>query len=89
MCPIIKSGDIIIFKEVINFEYFQFGEMYLVDYSLNNDDYLVVKYIQESELEVHVKLVSHNARHSPLDIPISSIRALAIIKASVRLNAIK
>ena len=89
MYPLIKSGDIVIFKEVVDLSYLQLGEMYLVDYTLNNDDYLVVKYIQKSEVEEHIKLVSHNPHHYPLDIPVSSVRAVAVIKASVRLNAIK
>ncbi|MDR0659331.1 MAG: transcriptional regulator [Prevotellaceae bacterium] len=89
MYPIIKSGDIIIFKEVTDVKYLLYGEMHLIDYSLNNDDYLVIKYIQESEIERHIKLVSHNPHHSSLDIPTDSIRAVAIIKASVRLNTLK
>lgn len=89
MYPLIKSGDIVIFKEVTDLNYLQLGEMYLVDYTLNNDDYLVVKYMQKSEVKEHIKLVSHNPHHHPLDIPVSSIRAVAVIKASVRLNAIK
>jgi len=89
MYPIVKSGDIVIFKEVTDVKYMQLGEIYLIDYTLNNDDFLVIKYIQKSEEREHIRLVSHNSHHSPLDIPTASIRALAIIKASVRLNAIK
>ena len=89
MYPLLKSGDIVIFKEVNDFNYFSFGEMYLVDYYLNNDDYLVIKYVQRSEVENHIKLVSYNTHHESLDIPIDSIRAIALIKASVRLNTLK
>ena len=89
MYPLLKSGDIVIFKEVGDTNYMSYGEMYLVDYCLNNDDYLVIKYVQRSEIEGHIKLVSYNTHHEPLDIPTASIRAIAIIKASVRLNTLK
>ncbi|MDR1182013.1 MAG: S24 family peptidase [Bacteroidales bacterium] len=89
MYPLLKSGDIVIFKEVRDFRYLSYGEMYLIDYLLDNDDHLVVKFIQDSEIEGHIKLVSHNTYHKPKDIPVSSIRAIAIVKASVRLNTMK
>ena len=89
MYPLLKSGDIIIFKEVGNVKYIMYGEMYLVDYSLDGDDYLVIKYVQKSEYDDHIKLVSYNTHHEPRDIPIQSIRAVALIKASVRLNTLK
>jgi hypothetical protein len=45
--------------------------------------------IHKSERENCVKLVSHNQHHEPKDIPISMIRALALVKASVRYNTIR
>lgn len=86
MYPLLKSGDIVVFKEIYNLEYIVTGEMYLIDYSIEEDDYLVVKYIQKGDAEDKIKLVSYNSHHQPLDIPISSIRSLAIVKATVRLN---
>lgn len=86
MYPLLKSGDIAIFKEVHSFENVVFGEMYIVDYHFNGDDYLVVKFVTKSEIDNHIQLVSYNTYHSPADIPINCIRAMAIVKASVRLN---
>lgn len=86
MYPLLKSGDIAIFKEVHSFENVVFGEMYIVDYHFNGDDYLVVKFVTKSEINNHIQLVSYNTHHSPADIPINCIRAMAIVKASVRLN---
>jgi phage repressor protein C with HTH and peptisase S24 domain len=86
MYPLLKSGDIIIFREVHNFDNITFGEMYLIDFSMDGDDYLVVKYINRSEKEGYIKLVSYNPHFDPMDIPISSIRAIALVKASIRLN---
>lgn len=86
MYPILKSGDIVVYKEVPHHDNIIYGEMYLVDFTLNGDYYLVVKYVRRSELADYVKLISYNTNHDPMNVPMSGIRALAIIKASVRFN---
>lgn len=86
MYPILKSGDIIAFRRIYDFENIVFGEMYLIGYSINGDEFLVVKYVNKSEKDGYIKLVSYNTNHSPMDIPVENIRAMALIKASVRFN---
>ncbi len=88
MYPLLKSGDIIIYKMLNNIENLAYGEMYLIDYSIDGDDYLTVKYINASDIENHIRLVSYNQHFSPMDIPLSSVRSLAIIKASIRFNTL-
>lgn len=89
MYPLLKSGDIIIYKEVNNFDYVVFGEMYLVSFGLDGDEYLTVKYVNKSEKQGHITLVSYNLHHQPMDIPIDGIYAMALVKASVRLNTMR
>ena len=84
MYPILKSGDIVGFKEISNFSSLIYGEMYLISFTIDNDEYLSVKYVNRSELEGHIKLVSYNTHHDPMDIPFASINALAIVKFSIR-----
>lgn len=87
MYPLLKSGDIVAYKELKDFNYIVYGEMYLVDFVIDDDDYLVVKYVQRSDEEGKIKLVSYNPNHPPMDIPIRDcIRAMAIVKASIRFN---
>lgn len=86
MYPILKSGDIIAFRRIHDFGSIIFGEMYLIGYAINGDDFLVVKYVNRSEKEGYIKLVSYNTNHSPMDIPVENIRAMALVKASVRFN---
>lgn len=88
MYPLLKSGDIIIYKILNGVSNITFGEMYLIDYAIDGDDYLVVKYINASEIENHIRIVSYNPHFSPMDIPLSSIRSLALVKASVRINTL-
>lgn len=87
MYPLLKSGDIVLYKEIpIATTGILWGEMYLLSFSLHGEDYITIKYIQKSDDERFVRLVSHNPHHSPKDIPADSIRTLALIKASVRFN---
>ena len=87
MYPLLKSGDIILYKET-EFDNIFFGEMYLLSVKLNDwEEYITVKYVQKSEQgDDFVKLVSQNSHHQPKDIHVSKISALALIKASIRIN---
>lgn len=89
MYPLLKSGDIIAYKEIHDFSSVIKGEMYLVSFDLDGDEYLTVKYVNKSEQNGYIKLVSYNPHHDPMDIPISSINAMAIVKVSIRMNTMK
>ena len=86
MYPILKSGDIVGFRCIPDFNAIIYGEMYLLSFTIDGDDYVTIKYLQKADEEGFVRLVSYNPHHSPKDIPVDSIRALALVKASVRFN---
>lgn len=87
MYPLLKSGDIVLYKEVLNGSKNIFwGEMYLLSFRIDGESYITIKYIQKTDDDRYVRLVSHNPHHSPKDIPIDSIQALALVKASIRFN---
>lgn len=89
MYPLLKAGDIVCYKTIQNIDNIVFGEMYLLDIDNGDDQFLTVKYVQKSEKgEKHIKLVSENKYHADKDEPISHIRALAIIKLTIRYNTI-
>ena len=89
MYPLLKSGDIVLYKQLHNIEDIFWGDMYLLSIDLDGEEYIVVKYIQKSEREGYVKLVSQNPHHADKDIEISRIRAIALVKASIRMNSIR
>lgn len=64
-------------------------ELIFVNDGSRGEEYIVVKYIQKSEREGYVKLVSQNPHHADKDIEISRIRAIALVKASIRMNSIR
>ncbi|WP_025143070.1 helix-turn-helix transcriptional regulator [Pedobacter jeongneungensis] len=88
MYPLLKSGDIVIYKVIQNFvENIFWGEMYLLSYSFDGDEMVTVKYIQKSEKgDEYIKLVSQNSNHQAKDIRIDGINSLALVKASIRIN---
>lgn len=87
MYPLLKSGDIVLYKEIpYTASSILWGEMYLLSFTLNGENYITIKYIQRADDDRFVRLVSHNPHHSPKEIPADSIRALALVKASVRFN---
>ncbi len=87
MYPLLKSGDMVLYKEVPLDSIF-YGEMYLLAYQIDGwEEYITVKYIQKSDLgDDYLKLVSQNQHHQPKDVLKAHITAIAIIKASIRIN---
>lgn len=89
MYPLLKSGDIVAYKRINDIKNnILWGEMYLLSFLMDTDDFTTVKYIQKSDMgNEYVKLVSQNHHHDPIHILMSNITALALIKASIRFNS--
>lgn len=88
MYPLLNSGDIIMYKIVNDIANSIFwGEMYLLGIDMDGEEYITVKYVQRSDREGCIKLVSENPHHQPKDIGMDKIRAMALVKASIRINA--
>lgn len=89
MYPLLKHGDIVVFQRLVDIaDELMFGEMYVVDMSTPHLERIYVKYVQKSEKgEDYVKLVSYNEKHHPpKDVALKKIRAMAAVKASIRIN---
>ena len=90
MYPLLKSGDIVLYKQVTDMQYGIFwGEMYLIAFSVDGEEYVAIKYVQKSDREGYIRLVSYNTHHSPQDIPLDRVRAMALVKASIRYNTMR
>lgn len=89
MYPLLKAGDIVIFRKVTNIEEgIRFGEMHVVEFLLDEDYTTTVKFVQKSDLGPEfIKLVSENRHHPPREVRINKVRAIAVVKASIRINA--
>ncbi len=89
MYPLLKSGDIVLYKQLSDVTDIFWGDMYLISIDVDGEEFVTVKYIQKSEREGYIKLVSQNAHHADKEIAQSRIRALALVKASVRMNSMR
>lgn len=89
MYPLLKSGDIVLFKKVEDLANNIFwGEMYLVALDVDGDEYVSVKYVQKSDRgDDFIQLISYNTHHQPKHFHLSHVNAMALVKASVRFNA--
>lgn len=86
MYPLLKSGDIVLYKQLHDLADIFFGDMYLISIEIDGEEYVTVKYVHKSERPDHVRLVSHNTFHAEKEVDVSRIRAIAFIKASIRMN---
>jgi hypothetical protein len=64
------------------------GEMYLVSLiNADQDEIVMLKWIHKSEKgDEFITLSSENKHHQPKDFNINTIKGLALIKASIRIN---
>jgi phage repressor protein C with HTH and peptisase S24 domain len=88
MYPLLKSGDIILYKQLNDVRDVFWGDMYLLSIDIDGEEYITVKYVQKSEHDGYIRLVSQNQHHADKEVEISRIRAIALIKASIRMHTI-
>ncbi len=89
MYPLLKSGDIVLYKQLQHLDDIFWGDMYLLSIDIDGEEYVTVKYIQKSEREGFVKLVSQNPHHADKEVAMNRIRAIALVKASIRMNSLR
>ncbi len=89
MSPVIKSGDIIIFKKVeLDDTSILWGQIYLLSFAIQGDSYTVVKYVKQSDRPGYIRLISANEFYDPQEIRAESITCMAIVKASITFHTI-
>ena len=49
MYPLLKSGDIVLYKQLGNIDDIFWGDMYLLSIDIDGEEYVTVKYIQKSD----------------------------------------
>ena len=86
MYPLLKSGDIVLYKQLRDLDDIFWGDMYLLSIDMDGEEFITVKYVQRSDREGYVRLVSQNQHHADKDVEIKRIRAIALVKASIRMN---
>ena len=88
MYPLLKSGDIVLYKQLSDVRDVFWGDMYLLSIDIDGEEYITVKYVQKADQEGFIRLVSQNPHHADKDVSIERVRAIALIKASVRMHTL-
>lgn len=85
MYPILMNGDIVLYKTLKDKRkpHF-FGSIYIISFDVDDDTQTIIGYLYQSDLPRHYKIVSENPRFGAKDIPVDTIRNLAIINGSFR-----
>lgn len=90
MSPLLKSGDIVMYKKKeLSVDSILWGEIYLLSFIYGGDSYTAVKYIRKSNDPDKIQLANFNPDFAPKDIPISSVTALALVKASLTFHTME
>ncbi|MDN4753654.1 LexA family transcriptional regulator [Porphyromonadaceae bacterium W3.11] len=88
MAPTVKSGDILLYKEH-DINNIMYGHMYIVDFDMDGDSMIVVKYVQRVDGEEdRILLTSENERYQPMYISLEQVRHIALVKVSVSFHTI-
>lgn len=90
MYPILRSGDIVLYKRLINLEDLYLGEMYVMEIErLDDDNYQTLKYIFKSDLgDDYISLHSYNPIYPPQDILKERVKRIGLVKACIRYNSL-
>ena len=83
------AGLVPLFSDQAQLKPVFWGDMYLLSIDIDGEEYVTVKYIQKSDRKGYVKLVSQNPHHADKEVEIARIRALALVKASIRMNSMR
>ena len=68
-----RAATIVPYKLLNDIDDIFWGDMYLLSIDIDGEEYVTVKYIQKSEREGWVKLVSQNPHHADKEIAMSRI----------------
>lgn len=85
MSPYLSAGDIVCFRRLPDLSFINWGHIYIVDFTISDMDYLLVKWVHQSDRgENFLKLVSDNPAYEPVEVPLSCVRSMSLVKIAVK-----
>ena len=88
MYPLLVGENIVAYKQLHSMDNLVKGEMYLVEFYLEGDHFLMIRYVQWEEMGETLRLVSYNKRYPDSVIPVSAVMAIAYVMAIVDIKTI-
>lgn len=86
MAPVLKGGDIVLYRVLNDPNNIVWGEMYLVHIHHNGEDYHFSKYVRKSERPGYVVIAGTNPETAPVEFPQTSIVRIARINTTIRVE---
>lgn len=87
MLPVLRSGDIVIYKRIQSTGDILWGEMYLLSAVIGGEQYTLLRYLRQADRNGYVRLSGSNPSYADRDIEASSITSLAMVKATIRIQS--
>ncbi|WP_281235144.1 S24 family peptidase [Flavobacterium gelatinilyticum] len=88
MSPLLRNRDIVIYKILKNpEENIIWGEMYLIYVNNDGNENFFTRILKKSDRDSFVQFVAQNPDHQTFEFPLESIKAIALVKASIRINS--
>lgn len=89
MTPYLQSGDLILFKRlkmsrVSDGSGIFWGDIHIILYTLDGEDITALKYVRKADQNEFVTLANYNTEQANKDIPLSSIKGMALVKAGIK-----
>jgi transcriptional regulator with XRE-family HTH domain len=88
MYPILRSGDIVLYQ-IIDSSLIIWGDMYLVSVSQGGREHITVCYLDASPNPRKAMMRGAEPDRSTTEVDISKINAIAVVKATIRMNTVK
>lgn len=89
MSPVLRSGDIVLYRQLSGTSGIFWGDMYLVSIETSAGEYVAVRYIRKSAKAGMAILAGENPAYADTEVELSRIRAIAFVKATIRMNTAK
>ncbi len=89
MNPVLRSGDLVLYRQLDDTSEIFWGEMYLVSVDTSAGEYIAVRYIRKSKADGMAVLAGENPLFADTEVELSKIGALAFVKATIRMNSSK
>lgn len=87
MSPLLGSGDIVLYGMLDHISEVFYGEMYLLSIETSAGEYIAVRYLRRSKKAGTILLAGADPSFADTEVAVANIRAIALVKASVRFNS--
>jgi len=87
MYPLLASGDIVFYRQVRDIAGAAFWrDLCLLSIEMEGEEFPTVRYVERAERPDFVRLTSENPRYPAQEIDLNRIRALALVRASLKIH---